>query len=393
MQVNTGSPVTFLINSLCEGGAEKGMITLSKELLLNNQDVTILALAKNDFYDVPSGVNLIYLSEMSDTLSGLKKMFYIPYHSWKLKKYVQEHKVLNVQSHLFRANFVNLFSRVLGATQNIQVVNHTVVTRFLTDGLSGKVNLFLIGLLYPKADLIVNISQRMQEEFHKQFSNKREKTVIYNPYNVEEIIALSHEKVENFNFEKNKRYLVTVGRLIELKRFSDVLNAMVDLPFDVELILLGDGEERTSLENLAKSLNLEERVHFLGQVKNPFKYIEKCDLFISSSSVEGFPNVLVESMLCKTVVISSDCVSGPREILAPKTDSSGQLLSGIEMAEFGVLYSVADVNSLNISIKNLLDNNQLKNNYVKKAFKQAQLFSVESIALKYREVLSHVKAR
>jgi len=383
-------PIVFLINSLCEGGAERGMLTLSKQFLKEGHSVTILALSKNNFYKIPKEVKMVYLSKMNDSLSGLIKMLYIPYHAWRVKQYVSEHNIDLVQSYLFRANFVNLISGILGSSQVIQVVNHSVVSRFFKEGLSGKINLFLIRYLYPKADTIIHISMQMKEDFNRNFFKIKNERVIHNPYDVKSILAQSNEKIDNFIFESHKRYLITVGRLIPLKRFQDVLEALSRLDSDIELILLGDGVERKFLEERARELSIEKRVHLLGQVENPFKYIKKSDIFISSSSVEGFPNVLVESMLCKTVVISSDCLSGPREILAPKSKSSKRLSSGMELSEFGILYAVGDIIALVEALRYILKEHALLYNYQERAFRRAKDFSVESIASEYIEVLSHV---
>jgi len=382
-------PIVFLINSLCEGGAERAMLTLSKQFVKEGHSVRILALSKNNFYTIPKGVEVIYLSKMNDSLSGLIKMFYMPYHAWKLKQYVKKHKVSLVHSYMFRANFVNLISNIFGSKHIIQLVNHSVVSRFFKEGLSGKINLFLIGYLYPRANMIINISMQMKADFNKNFFTSKNEKVIHNPYDIKSILAQSNEKIDDFIFEKHKRYLISVGRLIPLKRFQDVLEAINKFDFNIELIILGDGKERKFLEDKAKELAIEKRVHFLGQVDNPFKYIKKSDIFISSSSVEGFPNVLIESMICKTMIISSDCLSGPREILAPKSDSSKRLSRGMELSEFGILYAVGDTISLVKAIREVLSNEDLLYSYQEKAFLRAKDFSVETIASKYKEVLCY----
>jgi len=313
----------------------------------------------------------------------------MPYQAWRLKKYLDERDVFVVQSHLFRANFVNLISTMMGTKHAVQVVNHSVVSRFFKEGFSGKVNLALIRMLYPKADLIVHISKRMQSDFNKFCFRTRNEKVIYNPYNIESIIEDSYEPIDDFMFESHKRYLVTVGRLIPLKRFSDVIEAMDKLDSDVELILLGDGSERDSLEVLVKRYALEDRVHFLGQVKNPFKYIRKSNIFILSSEVEGFPNVIIESMLCETIVISSDCLSGPREILDSSIEIAQQLSDGVEISEFGLLYSVGDVNGLVEAINRVLSDKSLAYIYAQRALERAKHFSVKNIAKEYKEILSY----
>lgn len=378
---NQHKEVTFLINSLGEGGAQRAMATLAKEFVKEGIEVTILSLAKNDFYELPSEVKVVYL-----TNSVKDSMFLIPYYAWKLKRYVHQHHISQVQSYLFRANYVNLFSRLLGAKHRIQVANRSVVSRFFKEGLSGKINIFLLQWLYPKADLIIHQSQRMKLDFHTHFTINRPEQVMYNSFDVDAIVSQANQEVDEFIFESSKRYLITVGRLIALKRFQDVICAMENLPVDVELLLLGDGKEQASLESLAQELGLEKRVHFLGQVKNPFAYMKRCDIFILSSSVEGFPNVLIEAMLCQTVVISSDCISGPREIMAPSTETSKQLLEGIEATDYGLLYSVGSVESLSCAIQQLLEERIRTTRYREQAFKRAKMFSVENSISKYKKL-------
>lgn len=378
---NQDIEITFLINSLGEGGAQRIVVTLAKQFAQEGKKVRILSLATNDLHQLPAEVECVYFSKhVKDS------MFLIPYYAWKLKHYVHANNINLVQSHIFRASFVNLFSKVLGSQHQVQVVNHSVVSRFENEGISGKINLLFIRLLYEKADLIVHISKRMKLAFHEYFSMNKEEVVIYNPHHAKLIVKQAQSKPKDFTFDKKKRYLISVGRLIELKRFEDVILALKALPSDVELLLLGEGKERASLEKLVQAHRLGSQVHFLGQVNNPFSYLQCSDLFILSSSVEGFPNVLVEAMLCKTAVVSSDCTSGPRELLAPSTKITQQLSKGVEKAEYGYLYAVGDVASLTQSIQELLEDKEQRECYVEKAFQRANSFSVENISLEYEKI-------
>jgi N-acetylgalactosamine-N,N'-diacetylbacillosaminyl-diphospho-undecaprenol 4-alpha-N-acetylgalactosaminyltransferase len=371
--------ITLLINSMGEGGAQRVVATLVKQFVKEGKRVTLICLAKNDLHELPKEVNRVYLTEKSRD-----SMLWIPYYAWKLKKYLKVKDIEVLQSYLFRANYVNILSKTFGSQHLVQVSNRSVVSRFLNEGISGKINLFLIKSLYKKADLLMYVSERMKQDFHELFSIEKEEVVIYNPYDIERVKKEAKEPVKDFKFKTYKRYLVTVGRLISLKRFEDVIEVLKRLPADVELILLGDGGERAKLKSLSKSLGLEHRVHFVGQVKNPFSYISRADIFVSSSAVEGFPNVLLESMICETPIVSSDCISGPREILAPTTDSSKQLEKGLEEAEYGMLYAVGDKKALCEALNKLLENRELRTSYIHNAIKRAEFFSVEKIAQQYQ---------
>jgi len=226
----------------------------------------------------------------------------------------------------------------------------------------------------------------MKEDFLSHVKDIGKKShIIYNPYDISRILSESSNDCNNFTFDSSKKYLITVGRLVPLKKFENVLKVLSDLDNTIEVIMLGDGECRIALEDLAKELGIISRVHFLGQVKNPFAYISRADLFISSSSVEGFPNVLVEAMICHTAIISTDCISGPREILAPSTNYSYQLKEGLELAEFGILYAVGELEALKNAINILLKDKSLKVNYEMKAFEHSKTLSSLNISALYKE--------
>lgn len=382
---NNQKEIVFLINSMGEGGAQRILLNLVEEYLAVGLSVRVITLAKNELYQLPKEVTKFSLSGERRESSSLFETLLIPFYAWRLRSYLKRSELSIVQSHLFRANFVNILSGFFSPNRTVQVVNHSVISRFFKGGVSAKINLFLIQKLYPKAHKIFYISKRMQDDFVKNLKEVACKSVmIHNPYAIETIRQESQKEID-FMFDETKRYLITVGRLISLKRFEDILAVLSSLEENVELIMLGEGEEHISLERLANSLNIASRVHFLGQVANPFAYVARSTLFISTSSVEGFPNVLVESMICGTAIVSTDCISGPREILAPTSDHTYQLKSGLEIAEFGILYAVGDKEALKNSIEHLLENKDLKEGYEAKAFEQSLNFSSKKIALRYRE--------
>jgi glycosyltransferase involved in cell wall biosynthesis len=111
--------------------------------------------------------------------------------------------------------------------------------------------------------------------------------------------------------------LVAAGKLAVWKGFSDLIYAIKDLSNrrSVRLLILGDGPLRYDLEALIADLGLSDVVTLLGYVENPLKYFAHADIFILSSHVEGLPNVLVEAMMCGCTPVSTDCPTGPREVL------------------------------------------------------------------------------
>jgi glycosyltransferase involved in cell wall biosynthesis len=120
--------------------------------------------------------------------------------------------------------------------------------------------------------------------------------------------------------------LIAVGRLQIQKDYPTLLRAFAQVrqKRPVRLLILGEGKERPMLEELIKTLGVEEDVSLPGFVMNPFAYMARASLFVLSSRWEGLPTVLIEAMCCGTPVVSTDCPSGPREIL--REGQYGQLV-------------------------------------------------------------------
>jgi glycosyltransferase involved in cell wall biosynthesis len=379
--------IAFLINSLTSGGAEKIVLTIINELKKENKNIELICLEENNFYDLPSNIKITYLKKNSGKGSGIIKLFEIPFLSYKLKKYIENNNIEIVQSHLYRANYINVLSNLLGSNHKSQIVNHGIASRYKIKGLLGKINLFLIKKLYTKANIVITISQEMKNDLNRLYKFSNSQLVINNPYDLNNIDILKREEVSEFTFNPEKIYLITMGRLIKLKRYDDVIKSLKNLPNNIELILLGEGEEEENLEILTKELDLEKRTHFIGNVKNPFKYLSKANIFILSSETEGFPNSLIEALACDLLVISSDCISGPREILAPNTDSATITKDKFQIEEFGILYPTGNIQELSNSILCLTKNNSIKINLENKKNIRAKDFSLDKIIIQYKKVL------
>lgn len=379
--------VTFLINSLTSGGAERVLSVIATELIAQNIEVDLLCIEKDNTYTLPKAVKLTYLSNLTKHDVGLKKLLYLPYLAFKLKKYIQTNQTTLIQSHIYRANFTNILAKLFGAKHQVQVVEVTSINNLKDGSFSKRINFSLIKLLYKHADLVIFKAQRMKEEFLKNIPKIKKYTVINNPYDIKKIQMLSQQTVHDFEFNKEKKYIVTVGRLSSEKRHSSLIKILIHLNKNIELLIIGDGDLKKELQHIIERKSLTKRVHLLGKKENPFKYIKHSDLFVLASEGEGFPNVIVEAMICNTAVISTDCISGPREILAPNTDINFQLKLGIELAHNGILYPVDNQGSLIQAINTLLKDKELQNKYQKKGLEKSTEYALKRIIEKYKEVL------
>ena len=166
------------------------------------------------------------------------------------------------------------------------------------------------------------------------------------------------------------RYLLGVGRLSRRKRFERLLKAFSDLDReDHHLTILGEGEERLLLTDLARKLGIGERVHFPGFVADVDTWYRHAECFVLSSDGEGWPNVLMEAMANGCPVVSFDCECGPSEI--------------IEDGKSGLLVEEGDVGGLTKAIARVLDDENLRRNLAIEGMERVKMFSIEEIATRW----------
>jgi N-acetylgalactosamine-N,N'-diacetylbacillosaminyl-diphospho-undecaprenol 4-alpha-N-acetylgalactosaminyltransferase len=382
----------ILINSLAGGGAEKVVLTVLTELIKREHHMLLICLERNLFYEIPDHMNVIYLSQETGHEYGIKKIFNLPRLAMKLKRIIKKYHIDVVQSHLFRANYVNILARLSGSDHIVQIVNTGSITTKYGSGLQGKVNLLLIKWLYPYADLIITKSKGMIAELDQQFCFNVPKKVIYNPSLRPLIESQQKEPFSSneFQFQANRRYIITMSRLHPCKHLDILMNAFESIAnqlIDTDLVILGEGEERRNLDQLIHNLQLNHRIFLLGHVNNPYKYLARSALFVLTSSNEGFPNSLIEAMICKLPVISTDCVSGPREILAPDTDENQHIQNTIEYAPYGVLVPVNNKPLLSKAISDMLGDSSTCKFYADKGYERACMFSKDHIIDEYEKTI------
>lgn len=382
--------VALVINSLGNGGAERVVSILLDQLVARGREVQLVCLERNDFYALPEGVQVSYLSDFRGDEPGWKKLLYLPVFAWRLRRLVRQQGIGLVQSHVYRASYVNALARWLGSRHRVQMVNVGQVSLYRQEGWLGKVNLALIRWLYPKADLLILKSHGMQADLQALMPALRvPMQVIHNPYDVDRIAQQAQAEPVGWKPSAERFTLVSVGRLIELKRIEDLIRAVARLPERVELVLVGDGPCKEYLKGVAKAQGVDERVLFVGRQENPFAYVARADAFVMASRSEGFPNVLAEALLCGVPTIAADCTSGPREILAPESDQDRQLQpgDGVEWARYGVLVPVGDVPAFVQAVEGLMADEASRAAYAEAGRARGLDFRSEAIVAEYAQVI------
>jgi glycosyltransferase involved in cell wall biosynthesis len=257
-------------------------------------------------------------------------------------------------SHLEGADYVNLLSK--GSEKVIVLIQGSKTFDINIIGLMGWVRKkILMPWLYKRADHIVVVSRDIIPEMVNDFGISPEKVSAIN--NSFELRAVQQQAEELLSPEMQAVYdsapiLVTSGRLAPQKNYPPLLElfATVNQQQPAKLVFIGDGELRAELVDQARVLGLRVYaawtddpltsnydVYFLGLQHNPFKYIRPATLFVFPSAFEGFPLALGEAMTCGATVLSADCPTGPREMLAPNSQTPLKPIRTIEWAEYGVL--------------------------------------------------------
>jgi len=370
--------IVILINSLESGGAERVVINLLNDFV-NRYDCYLILIHQNIFYTLDSRVKILNLNEQKN-LSGIKKFLRLPILAYKLSKLIKEYKFDQVISFLSRSNYINILSNIL--IKHKTIINERAMPSLQYEyGINGKINKILIKILYPRASLCLSNSYGNMMDLKNNF-NVVKIEYIHNLFNIETIEKLSKKDIE---FQKKRFTFVTVGRLDSGKNHKLLIEAVKD--FNADLWIIGDGELKEGLQKYINELNLNDKVYLLGKKENPFSFLSKADCFVFSSNYEGFPNVLVEALACGLPIISTDCQSGPREILAPTSNISFQLNDKIEFAEYGVLTPIKNVEKLKEAMNLMINDENLRKNYQDKAKQRANDFKIEKIIKQYERIL------
>lgn len=340
----------ILIYNMHQGGAERVVSYLLPYFQDLNIEVHLILMNSQINFDVPANLPIHYISDSDPMENGIYKLIKIPYLSYKYAKLIKKLKLTHSLSLLSRPNYINILSKKF-TTNNYKVIISERAHPSLQYGyqnLKSAINKLLIRKLFHKADLIICNSHGNANDLIENFNIPKKKTkVIHNPIDLEKINYT--DPLENF-FCNEYFNLISVARLDEGKNFKLIINAVSDID-DVKLYILGEGPERIELEKIIKEKKLWDKVFLLGFDPEPFKYLKKADLFIFGSNHEGFPNVLLEAMACNLPILSTNCKSGPDEILQLKE----ALQHDIMLTDYGILVPVNNEQLMKKGIKYLMD--------------------------------------
>jgi len=331
--------LALFMPSVRGGGAERVMVTLASEFAAKGYLVDLVLTKAEGPYlnEVPETVNIVDL-KASRVLFSL----------FGLILYLRREKPVALLSTIIHTNVIAVIAKMISRV-SIRVVLRESNTVSYNVGkhknIGEKIMLFLVRRFYPLADQVIAVSNGVATDLMREIGlSENMLTIIYSPVITPSIFEKSEEEFNHPWFEKDQPPVVLgVGRLSQQKGFDVLIKAVIKVRevVSVRLIILGEGSDRNKLEILIKDNGLENEVSLPGFVQNPFPYMKNSAVFVLSSRWEGLPNVLIQAMACGTAVISTNCPSGPDEIL--------------ESGKWGDIVNVDNVTELAESLRKVIE--------------------------------------
>ncbi|WP_270446874.1 glycosyltransferase [Fusobacterium varium] len=236
-----------------------------------------------------------------------------------------------------------------------------------------------------KCQKIICICEEMKERFIQELPNLSDKIqVIYNPFDIIKIKNLSDNYSEVNEDEKKllkENYIIMVSRLeSKMKDFFTLIDAfklVKEKKPEMKLFILGDGPDREKIKEKIKEKDLEKEIILLGMKKNPYPWIKNANLLVHSSNYEGLPTVLIEGLILNKIIISTDCPTGPKEIL--------------KNGKYGSLVTIGDYKTMASEIEELSRYNSLKRKkYLELSEEAVERFDGNKIIIQIEKLLENL---
>jgi len=380
--------LAVLLYSLAGGGAER-VTSVLLPFLMEHFEVELVLLENTIAYSVPA-LPIHILGRNRANENGLLKLLKIPLIDLKYDLFLRQRKSALSLSLMNRPNYINVLAhRFFGAPSQCIISERAMPSlQYGYGDLTSRINRFLITMLYPMAHHIIANSQGNANDLIKNFAiNANRLSVIANPFNVEKISKYAKVPKESHGII----HCITLGRLDRGKNHRLLIETIACLSNpSLHLTILGEGELRRELTDLIDELGMSTQITLLGFDPNPYAILARSDIFLFSSNHEGFPNVLVEALACGLPVISTDCPSGPREILAPSSDIAHLRTQGWEEGEYGILVAPNDCSGFCGALRALIENKTLRERYALKAPERANAFQSQTIAQQFIDTLQNL---
>ena len=324
------------IPSIEDGGVEKNLYIILNYLKIKIKDIHLLTFdnSKNNYFN--------------NKIKIINPIFNFGFLKGRYPKYVLC-LLLLIKTLIFDRNYLvlsfqaNIYVLIISKIFNLKVISRSNSS---SAGWSqNPIKQMIFSYFFKKADKIIVNSVDFKKEMDKKYQIKS--SCILNPFIFKKIKNDSMIKTKKI-YSKNTLRIISVGRLTIQKDFMTMLKAIKLIKKrKVELIIIGKGSEKNNLLKFIRNNNLSNNIRLIGYKKNPFKYIRQSEIFILTSIFEGSPNVLIEAQYLKKYIISTNCPTGPREIL-----NNGKYGSLVKIKDYKSIAKIIEKYNYGSAIKN-----------------------------------------
>jgi len=370
--------IAIYIYGLSGGGATRRTLTLAGGFAKAGHRVDLMVVDAEGplASDLPDGVRLVVLNSVLIRLAGRKRRRRIKASSFALARYLWRERpdvLLSAANHVHLTAVIAARLSLAPVRVVLRVSNHLTGSHLGGSERPRPIRLKFARRVYGRADAAIAVSQGIADDLVEHTTLSRDRVcAVTNPTYTPEIESAAAAPLDHpWLSPGNPPLLLGAGRLAPAKDFATLLRAFarVRAHRPVHLVILGEGGKRRELEQQAQKLGIEADVELHGFVDNPFAWMSRASLFVLSSAWEGSPGVLVEAMACGCPVVSTDCPSGPDEIL--------------DAGRYGRLVPVGDDTALADAIATALDITTDR----EALRSRAREFDVDRAVARYLEVL------
>lgn len=369
--------IMFFIPSLSRGGAEKHFARLIQNLNTDRfEKILVTSRSENQYIDIINQDEIKVISLNINNKSSLKALLF----SIKpLIKVVNSEKPKIFVSVMDMVNLIAWIVRKFSSTsfKSIYLVQASLLQaiKFESNFLK-KILYHVMPRIYSKADKVIVLSNGVREEILEVIGRDQENIVTIHNIGVTKSVNIGTEETK----QHRKPYsIICCGRLVKLKGFDLVIKALpnvLKIYPEVSLTFLGAGPEEKELKDISRQLDLDNHVHFTGMVTNPEEYFSQSEVFVLSSYLEGFGNVIIEAMASGCAIIATDCPHGPSEI--------------VEHGKNGILVKLGDVDGITNAIIKLFADQSMLASIAENGYNRAFDFTPEKISSQYEKALLSV---
>jgi glycosyltransferase involved in cell wall biosynthesis len=305
--------IAFYLPNLEGGGAERAIVTVANQLAAGGIRIELV---------VGNAVGP-YLAEITPAVSFVEigassKLGSIV----GLLKYLRSRKPPCIMSALDLPNLQLIAAAKLARYRGRLLISQRATIGPAYDDISPlhrQAYLTAIRFAYPLADMIISNSRAAATELHEKFGLAKDRIItIQNQIDAKQVTRLSREPLDDsWMAGGGAATIISVGSLTQRKDMGTLIRALavVRQTRDVRLVILGEGQERSPLEELTGRLGLQRAVYLPGFDANPYRWMKQSDMLVSASRAEGFPNVIVEALALGMKVIATDCPGDTADIL------------------------------------------------------------------------------